>query len=144
MAALDVLLHTSLWEGLPRVLPEAIASGVPIVATSVDGTSDILKEGQTGIVRPPGDVEGLAAGVKRLLLDRPFARRLAERARSVLAEFDIDDMVRAQERLYLSLLGTGRGQDGGRGRERGINNDGGSAAAGGRPLAAGGLSSATC
>ncbi|OLD65075.1 MAG: hypothetical protein AUI47_03000, partial [Acidobacteria bacterium 13_1_40CM_2_68_5] len=45
MAALDVMLHTSLWEGLPRVLPEAIASGVPIVATGVGGTVDILRDG---------------------------------------------------------------------------------------------------
>jgi glycosyltransferase involved in cell wall biosynthesis len=144
MAALDVLLHTSLWEGLPRVLPEAIASGVPIVATSVDGTSDILQDGRTGLVRPPGDVEGLAADVKRLLLDRTFARGLAERARSVLGEFDIDAMVRAQESLYLSLLGAGRGETGPPSQSGRSNNDATSDSAGGRPFAGGALSGATC
>src|SRR5439155_6428256 len=84
MASLDVLLHTSLWEGLPRVLPEAIASGVPIVATSADGTSDILQDGATGIVCAPGDVDGLACGVRRLLLDPGPGRVLAGRARAVL------------------------------------------------------------
>ena len=144
MAALDVLLHTSIWEGLPRVLPEAIAAGVPIVATAVDGTSDILEDGRTGIVRVPGDVEGLAEGVERLLLDRGFARGLAERARSVLGEFDIDEMVRAQERLYLSLFEAGRAQ-GGAPRERPpTNNDARSGAAGGRSFAAGAPSGATC
>ncbi|HKB08517.1 MAG TPA: glycosyltransferase family 4 protein [Candidatus Polarisedimenticolia bacterium] len=124
MASLDVLLHTSLWEGLPRVLPEAIASGVPIVATSVDGTSEILRDGRTGIVRSPGDVEGLAAGVARLLHDRSYARALTERARSILAEFDIDAMVRDQERLYLELMEEGRSEPGASSqRPTPINND---------------------
>lgn len=107
MASLDVLLHTSLWEGLPRVLPEAMAASVPIVATGVDGTRDILRDGETGIVCAPPGVDGLAAGVKRLLQDRDFARTLAARAKAILPEFDIDGMVRAQERLYLALLGPG-------------------------------------
>jgi glycosyltransferase involved in cell wall biosynthesis len=126
MASLDVLLHTSLWEGLPRVLPEAIASGVPIVATRVDGTSDILQDGSTGIVCAPGDIEGLAQGVRRLLLDRDLGRVLAERARAVLGEFDIDEMVRSQERLYLSLLRSGTASAGEheRPQARAINNDG--------------------
>jgi glycosyltransferase involved in cell wall biosynthesis len=123
MASLDVLLHTSVWEGLPRVLPEAIASGVPIVATSVDGTSEILRDGRSGIVRSPGDVEGLAAGVKRLLLDRAYARSLAEKARSVLTEFDIDAMVRAQERLYLEVLEKGRSGRGAPSQRPPINKD---------------------
>ncbi|HYS78173.1 MAG TPA: glycosyltransferase family 4 protein [Candidatus Dormibacteraeota bacterium] len=128
MAALDVMLHTSLWEGLPRVLPEAIACGVPIVATGVDGTADILRDGVTGIVRAPRDADGLAAGVRRLLLDRELGRELARRARGVLEEFDIDVMVRQQERLYLSLLEEGERNDTpagpGRGRTAGTNNDG--------------------
>ncbi len=123
LASLDVLVHTSLWEGLPRVLPEAIASGVPIVATSADGTTDILKDGSTGIVREPGDVEGLASGVTRLLRDRDFARALAERARSVLGEFDIDEMVRAQERLYLCLFEEGTGEGGSPARPATSNNN---------------------
>lgn len=104
MAALDVLLHTSLWEGLPRVLPEAIAASVPIVATGVDGTRDILRDGETGIVCAPLDAQGLAAGVLRLLGDRHLAAAIASRAREVLPEFDLDAMVRAQERLYLALI----------------------------------------
>jgi glycosyltransferase involved in cell wall biosynthesis len=104
MAALDVLVLTSLWEGLPRVIPEAIASGVPVVATAIDGTVDVLRDGETGLVRPARDVEGLAAGVGRLLRDRPFARALAARARAILPEFDIDAMVRAQESLYHRLV----------------------------------------
>jgi glycosyltransferase involved in cell wall biosynthesis len=104
LAALDVVVLTSLWEGLPRVLPEAIAAGVPIVATAVDGTTDILSDGETGVVCRPGDVDGLAAGVLRLLREPEWGRGLARRARAVLPEFDIDRMVRDQEALYARLL----------------------------------------
>jgi glycosyltransferase involved in cell wall biosynthesis len=104
LAALDVMVLTSLWEGLPRVLPEAIAAGVPIVATGVDGTNDILRDGETGVVRSPGDLDGLARGVLAILRDPETGRALTGRARRALGEFDIDRMVRAQERLYLSLL----------------------------------------
>ncbi len=104
MSALDVMVLTSLWEGLPRVLPEAIACGVPIVATGVDGSADILKDQETGIVCRPRDVDSLAAGVGRLLGDRALGARLTEAARACLSEFDIDAMVREQEALYLHLL----------------------------------------
>jgi glycosyltransferase involved in cell wall biosynthesis len=139
MAAIDVLLHTSLWEGLPRVLPEAIAASVPIVATGVDGTRDILTDGETGIVCAPLDAPGLAAGVLRLLSDVPYAAALARRAREVLPEFDMDAMVRAQERLYQALL-RGRhdlgGTGGGRGGGPATNNDGRVSGTGERNLAA--------
>jgi glycosyltransferase involved in cell wall biosynthesis len=104
MAALDVLVLTSSWEGLPRVLPEAIASGVPIVATAVDGSAEILVDGTTGLVCAPHDVGGLASRVEALLRQPELGRSLAGRARAVLGEFDIDAMVRAQEELYLELL----------------------------------------
>ncbi len=104
MAALDVLVLTSLWEGLPKVLPEAIATGVPIVATAVDGTLDILKDGETGFVCRPNDLEGLVERVVGLLRNPRLGRAAAERARAVLLEFDIDAMVRAQESLYRELL----------------------------------------
>ncbi len=104
MAALDVLVLTSLWEGLPKVVPEAIAAGVPVVATAVDGALDILEDGVNGFLCNPGDVEGMAERVRRLLRDPALRRELAGRARAVLPQFDIDAMVRAHERLYSQLL----------------------------------------
>ena len=139
MAALDVLLHTSLWEGLPRVLPEAIAASVPIVATGVDGTLDIVRDGETGIVCAPLDADGLATGVLRLLDDRHLASALARSARAVLPEFDMDGMVRAQERLYLTLLHDRRSVSGAGGTRHGgsgSNNDAPVARPGGGSLAA--------
>jgi glycosyltransferase involved in cell wall biosynthesis len=104
MAALDVVVLTSLWEGLPRVIPEAIAAGRPVVATAVDGTAEILRDGDNGFLCPPHDCDGLAARVLRLLDDPGLGERLAARARPILREFDIDRMVREQEDLYRRLL----------------------------------------
>ena len=105
LAALDVLVLTSRWEGLPRVIPEAIAASVPVVATAVDGSAEILHDGLNGFLAPPGDVEGIAARLARLLDDPDLRRRVADAARPLLEEFDIDRMVRRQEALYARLLG---------------------------------------
>ena len=103
-AAFDVVALTSHWEGLPRVVPEAIAAGRPIVATAVDGTAEILHDGDNALVAPAGDVEAIAARLARLLDSPELGAALVDRARSLLAEFDIDAMVRSQEALYGRLL----------------------------------------
>lgn len=100
---LDVLVLTSLHEGLPRVVPEAMAAGVPAVATAVDGTPEALVDGVTGFLHATHDVEGMAASVGRLFADRALARRMGEEGAARVAPWDIDEMVRAQERLYLEL-----------------------------------------
>lgn len=104
LAAIDVAVLTSLWEGLPRVVPEAIAAGRPIVATAVDGTAEILRDGETALLAPAGNAEAIARQVLRVLDDEALGRRLASAARPLLAAFDIDEMVRGQERLYARLL----------------------------------------
>jgi len=118
LAAFDVAVLTSLWEGLPRVVPEAIAAGRPIVATAIDGTAEILRDGETALLAPPGDPGAVANQVLRLLDDPALARRIASAARPLLAGFDIDRMVREQERLYGRLLDQAeRAGSGGRARE---------------------------
>ncbi|GAB4227736.1 MAG: glycosyltransferase family 4 protein [Acidobacteriota bacterium] len=104
IAACDVLVLTSRHEGLPRVVPEAMAAGRPVVATAVDGTPEAVSPGETGFLREPGDVDGLAADVARLLRDPALRARLGAAARARVAEWDIDAMVRAQERLYGEML----------------------------------------
>ena len=104
VADLDVLLLTSRWEGLPRVLPEAMASGLPIVATAVNGSPEAVAEGETGHLAPAGDVALMASRVVELLRDPEKRRRMGEAGRVRSAEWDIDAMVRAQEALYESLL----------------------------------------
>jgi glycosyltransferase involved in cell wall biosynthesis len=60
-AAFDVLLHPSRWEGQPRVVQEAIAERVPVVATRVAGTRELIEDTRTGFLTMPGDSEGMAA-----------------------------------------------------------------------------------
>lgn len=105
LAATDVFVLASRHEGLPRAVVEALAAGVPVVATSVDGTAEVVRPGRNGFLVPPGDVTGLAEGVCRLVLDGPLRRRMSAVAGEDLAGFDIDYMVRQQEELYQCLLG---------------------------------------
>ncbi len=103
----DLLLHTSRWEGLPRVLPEAMATGLPIVATDVDGTPEAVRDGETGYLLAPGDIEGLARRVVELCRDPALRRRMGDAGRRRVGAWDIDDMVRRQERLYEGLVAAG-------------------------------------
>jgi glycosyltransferase involved in cell wall biosynthesis len=105
MALFDIFVLPSLWEGLPFVLVEAAALGKPIVATAVDGVPEILEDGRTGLLVPPGDPEALAAAVIRLLRDKSEAESLAEKARSLVPpRFPLRRMVEQTQGLYLELL----------------------------------------
>ncbi len=107
LAATDVAVLTSRHEGLPRAVVEAVAAGVPVVASAVDGTPEVLEDGVNGFLVAPGDVEGFADRVVRLLEDGGLRGRLASAERD-LAEFDIDGMVRRQEELYRWLVSRSR------------------------------------
>jgi len=100
----DILALTSLWEGLPRVYPQAMAAGVPIVGTRVDGAGEAVLDGRNGWLVPPGDIAGMSGYVIELLRDREAARAFGRSGRLHVAEFDIDLMVRQQEELYERLL----------------------------------------
>jgi glycosyltransferase involved in cell wall biosynthesis len=108
LAATEVSVLASRHEGLPRAVVESLAAGVPVVATAVDGTPEVVTPGVNGFLVPAGDVSALAAAVVDLL-DRPRLRaEMAAAAPTGLDEFDIDLMVRQQEELYRCLLGCGR------------------------------------
>lgn len=88
-AAMDVVCLPSRREGLPTVLLEAGAAGVPIVATDATGTSDLVEDMVTGLVVPIDDAVSLAAALARVLLDQALGRCLAEAALSrVKLDFD--------------------------------------------------------
>lgn len=103
MAATDVLVLTSRWEGLPLVLPQAMAAGRPVVATSVNGAPEAVREGVTGHLVPPGDVAALAGRVIDLLRDEPRRQAMGAAAARSAPEFDIEPMVRRYEALYERL-----------------------------------------
>jgi glycosyltransferase involved in cell wall biosynthesis len=105
LAAADVFVMTSLWEGLPRALVEAMKSGLPAVCYATDGVVDLIRDGENGFLVEAGDHAALAARVAALLKDAPRREALgAAAAASIGPEFDIDGMVRSQESLYERLL----------------------------------------
>ena len=107
MQCIDLLVHTSLWEGLPRVLPEAMASGVPVVASRVNGSPEAIKDGVNGYLLPPRAIREMAQKVIELLQDPHKASAMGERGRELVQEFDIRKMVQQQETLYANLCKNG-------------------------------------
>jgi glycosyltransferase involved in cell wall biosynthesis len=100
----DVFVLTSLWEGLPRVCPQAMAAALPIVATHVDGIPEAVHDGINGFLRPPGDIEGIADKVMYLLQHPDIAKQMGLEGRQRVREFDIQRMMQQQEELYRSLV----------------------------------------
>ncbi len=103
MGAFDVLALTSLWEGLPRVIPQAMAAGVPIVASAVDGVTEVIEDGRTGLLVPPGNPDVLAGRLRALLLEPGRGQALAARAGAHAGEFELDEMLRRLDALYREL-----------------------------------------
>lgn len=100
MNCIDVLVLTSLWEGLPRVLPQAMASGIPIVATKVDGAPEAVRNDINGYLLQPGDIKGVSEKIIYLITHPEKAREMGEKGKVFVKEFDIWEMMEKQEELY--------------------------------------------
>jgi L-malate glycosyltransferase len=101
----DVFLLTSVSEGIPVTVLEAMAAGLPVVATDVGGVAEVVKDGQTGLLAPPAEAEALARHVLRLAADPGGRGRmgLAGRERA-FALFSEEQMLAAYDRLYRGML----------------------------------------
>jgi glycosyltransferase involved in cell wall biosynthesis len=107
----SVSVLPSLSEGLSNVLLESMAAGVPVVATRVGGSPEVVEDGVTGLLVPPRDADGLARAILRFQEDREMAARVGQAGRArVVERFSIADMVRRTEQLYADLL-RARGHD---------------------------------
>ncbi len=105
LAAMDVFVLTSLFEGLPRAVLQAMAAGVPVVATAVDGTPEVVAHRETGLLVPPSRPDAVAEGILTLLEDEALRSRCVAQAGARLdGAFDIRRMVGDLEDLYLELL----------------------------------------
>jgi glycosyltransferase involved in cell wall biosynthesis len=105
IAAMDVLVHASLREGLARTLPQALAVGRPVVSFDVDGAREVVFDDETGYLVPPKDVDGLTAALEKLLADETLRQRLgAEGRRLVDPMFRKEHMVEQVAALYDELL----------------------------------------
>lgn len=104
-AAFDLFVLSSHDEGMPRAVLEAMAAGLPVVATDVGGTGEVVRHGRTGLLVPPRDPRPLAAAIIELLGDPERCRRFGEAGRErVVCEFSLPAMIWRMEQLYSRLL----------------------------------------
>jgi glycosyltransferase involved in cell wall biosynthesis len=101
-----VSVLSSRHEGLPCSVVESLAAGVPVVATAVDGTPEVIRPGTNGDLVPPGDSAALARAVLAILADDERRRSMAAAAPDGLDDFGRDHMVRKLEELYRWMVGS--------------------------------------
>ncbi len=105
LAALDIFVMTSDTEGLPNAVMEAMAAGLPVVATRVGGTPELVVEGETGRLVPPGRSAPLLEALRDLVADRAMRRRMGEAGRArIAAEFTLQRMVAGTRAVYDALF----------------------------------------
>ncbi|MBN1311282.1 MAG: glycosyltransferase [Anaerolineae bacterium] len=105
MPVFDVFVLSSRYEGLPNVILEAMSCGVPVVATSVDGTVELVHHNETGLLVKPHDALALAEAVLRILSNPEKARKMGQAGRSCAEDlFSLERMVTATDALYSRLL----------------------------------------
>ena len=110
IASTDVVVHPSLWEGLPRAAVEALLVGRPVVAFDCDGAREVVIDGVTGRLVPPGDVAALGNGVKDVLARSDRGRSLGEKGRLLLGQrFEWRAAAADLDRIYQRLLERTRG-----------------------------------
>ncbi|MFH2069444.1 MAG: glycosyltransferase family 4 protein [Candidatus Omnitrophota bacterium] len=105
ISAMDLLVHVSLREGLPKAVAQALAGGVPVVAFDVDGTREVLVDGVTGFLIPPQDFEKLLAAIIFALRNPEKSQAMARTGQQfVLNNFSVNVMVSRIESLYEKVL----------------------------------------
>jgi glycosyltransferase involved in cell wall biosynthesis len=105
LAGIDLFVLASREEGMPNVVLEAMAAGLPVVATAAGGTAEIIENGTSGFLVPPGETAGIAAAAGKLLDDPSAASQIAAAAlRRVAESFSIETTVRRTQDLYEELL----------------------------------------
>ncbi len=106
--AMDLVVLPSLYEGMPLTAIEAAAMGKPIVATEVDGTPEVVREGITGRLVPPADPPALAEAIRALLRNPSLAQRMGEAGRQhALAHLDLAAQIEATAGVYREVVGKG-------------------------------------
>ena len=105
LGGMDVFALSSLWEGLPMSLLEAMAAGLPCVCTEAGGIPSVINNGENGLLVPTGDRDGLIGAIGQVAADPRLGQRMAEAARAAVEErFSDRVMGKAYQDLYLKLL----------------------------------------
>ncbi len=105
IGAMDAVVHTSLREGLARVLPQALIAGRPVVSYDIDGAREVALAGETGFLIPPRQTEMLAAAISTLAADKEMRIRMGrEGQRRFTEQFDHRTMTREIRKVYQKVL----------------------------------------
>lgn len=105
LAGIDMLVHTSRWEGLPRAAVQALLMCCPVISFDIDGAPDVVLPEQTGLLVPLNDIAQLAAAIERLAADPGLRQAFGQNGRTLCLErFDHQRMVVQLEQLYERLL----------------------------------------
>src|SRR6185503_355520 len=104
MPAFDALALPSRYEGLPYVILEAFAAGLPIITTSASASRTLVHDKQNGLVVPPDDVHLLAVAIEELFSSKSLLTEMASASRSSAQNYLLPRMIRATEQVYRSLL----------------------------------------
>jgi len=116
-AGLDAVALSSLNEGTPVTLIEAMAAGRPTVATEVGGVADVVANGETGLVVPPGDATALAGALTAVAASGAERLRMGGAGRAAAERYRAERLLEALSALYLDGLAVKRGPTGRAGRE---------------------------
>ncbi len=103
-ACMDLFISPSLREALPTVILESMAAGVPVVATDITGTRDLIRDRQNGWLIPPADATALAQGILVALSDSKMRRVFSERNRQGVQFFSMKSTAAAHEKIYSELV----------------------------------------
>ena len=105
LKAADLLALPSLWEGMPNIVLEAMAAGLPVVVSRVEGTEELIRDGETGLLVTPGSPIELERRIETVLTDPELCSRLRKAAQLAVQKlFTLDRMVSAYEQLYARLI----------------------------------------
>lgn len=103
--AMDIVVHTSIWEGLARVLPQGLIAGKPVVSYDIDGAREVVIPSETGLLLPPRSINELSAALCELANDMDLRRRLGETGRARFTEqFRHQSMTRQIREVYAGVL----------------------------------------
>lgn len=104
MAACDIFILNSTYEGLPHVILEAISLKLPVITTAVGGIPELVRDGETGFLIEPGDVKGLEKTIRQLVESYEILQKMRENTRRFAGEFAFPNMVNLTERILRAVI----------------------------------------
>lgn len=100
----EALVLPSLWEGFPHILLEAMALEVPVIATDVSGSRELIKTGETGLLTPPADPQALAQAMLRMLNEPSTMRQMARQAKQLASQYTMQHAASYYGQVYQQLV----------------------------------------